>query len=269
MSSSTTASTPTNSEGTSSASGSPLSGSSTCSESATSLFPTSSRARASTSTNPSRTTSASGSFSSASSTCSESATSSGVSTTTASSSSVSATPTCINTTAPNSGLVDNGDFEVGLSPWSIDLVDLFSTEYSLDTPGYDNSCSAFKVSMQRNQATDFYSTNLRLTTDLLFTAVDSKWTITYWVRFQNRNAAYVTLFANDVEILTTTGFDVNGAQWTPVTVSYTAQDRLLRLLFSFDVDRSPSNAIWIDQVSIVPNITAVAAAPEKRGWSWA
>lgn len=54
-----------------------------------------------------------------------------------------ATSAC--TAAASDESIENGDFEQGLSPWSVDLVDVMSTHYGTAQPGAEGSCNAFNV----------------------------------------------------------------------------------------------------------------------------
>ncbi|KAI1348826.1 hypothetical protein F5Y01DRAFT_317324 [Xylaria sp. FL0043] len=122
----------------------------------------------------------------------------------------SASTTCI-PTAIDTGILDNGDFETGLSPWSLDLVDLFSTDYALVTTdpnsngnaggGANGSCTSFQVTMASNPQTAHLRENLRLRSDLVFSRPGSALRIAFYVRFSARNAARVVLSANDAQLL--------------------------------------------------------------------
>ncbi|KAK5636448.1 hypothetical protein RRF57_012160 [Xylaria bambusicola] len=219
-------------------------------------------------------------------------------------------PTCISTPL-DTGILDNGDFETGLSPWSLDLVDLFSTDYALisslssfppgSTPGggANGSCTAFEVRMAANPQTQDLRENLRLRSDLVFSRPGALLRISFYVRFAERNTARIVLSTNDELLLVVSalnygpGGDATSAgnttipanstsfstpptpiptsgstggvrkgvtitpsadgQWTHVLVDYEAGDRLLQLLFSYELGNAPRNTIGLDQVAIDPS----------------
>ncbi|KAI1323608.1 hypothetical protein F5Y16DRAFT_424885 [Xylariaceae sp. FL0255] len=160
----------------------------------------------------------------------------------------------------DTGILDNGDFENGLSPWSVNLVDLFSTSYALVTPGANGSCTAFEVSMESNARTEFLDENLLLLSDVVFSTSGAPLSISFWIRFAQRNAASVTLYANEELVETISAFDYGPGgssaavsnPWTLLVIPYTSQDRLLQLSFSYDLSSAVSNQIWLDQVKIIP-----------------
>jgi hypothetical protein len=172
----------------------------------------------------------------------------------------------------DTGILDNGDFEFGLSPWSLDLVDLFSTHYALTTnPGGANaSCTAFVVTMSSNPQTQDLRENLRLRSDLVFSLPGAVLEISFYVRFADRNAARLVLSANGQQLRVVSAFhygpggDENGTgtggtgggnegDWTRIVIGYTTRDRLLQLSFSYELESASGNTIWLDQVSILPS----------------
>ncbi|KAI1741972.1 hypothetical protein F4680DRAFT_464257 [Xylaria scruposa] len=191
-------------------------------------------------------------------------------------------------TPADTGILDNGDFETGLSPWSLDLVDLFSTDYSLSSllsspslppffnlGGANGSCTSFAVTMASNPQTQNLRENLRLRSDLVFSRPGAALRITFFVRFAARNAARLELSANGQQLRTISavdfgpGGDAEGGgnvtsavkakrqaetigEWTLIIVDYITRDRLLQLMFSYGLDSAPGNTVWLDQVSIVP-----------------
>ncbi|GAW16468.1 hypothetical protein ANO14919_058970 [Xylariales sp. No.14919] len=196
--------------------------------------------------------------------------------------------TCVSTPI-DTGILDNGDFETGLSPWSLDLVDLFSTDYALAAPGANGSCTAFTVRMAANPQTQDLHENLRLRSDLVFSRPGAVLRVRFAVRFARRNAARLVLSAND-QLLgvfgalsygpggngTSTGTGAGAAgsnstgsggngnatddgsgegegEWTRIALDYTARDRLLQLSFSYQLDAAPGNTIGLDQVAIFPS----------------
>ncbi|KAI0551481.1 hypothetical protein F4679DRAFT_582644 [Xylaria curta] len=191
-------------------------------------------------------------------------------------------------TPADTGILDNGDFETGLSPWSLDLVDLFSTDYSLSSllassslppffnlGGANGSCTSFSVTMASNPQTQNLRENLRLRSDLVFSRPGAALRITFFVRFAAQNSARLVLSANGQQLRTISavdfgpGGDAEGGgnvtsavrvkrqeetigAWTPVLVDYITRDRLLQLMFSYGLDSAPGNTVWLDQVSIFP-----------------
>ncbi|KAI8624927.1 hypothetical protein F5Y19DRAFT_490131 [Xylariaceae sp. FL1651] len=182
----------------------------------------------------------------------------------------------------DTGILTNGDFEHGLSPWSVDLVDLFSTDYALVSPGANASCTAFAVTMLSNPQTQDLRENLRLRSDLVFSLPGARLQITFYVRFAARNAARLVLSANDTPLRTVSaldygpGGDENGTgpgratgggggngrrkqprqeegAWTRIVIRFTAHDRLLQLSLSYELDSASGNTIWLDQVAILPD----------------
>ncbi|KAI1130001.1 hypothetical protein F5Y10DRAFT_138698 [Nemania abortiva] len=251
MPSSSTSSSPTNT--TTSGTGSQTQ------STATSTSPTSTLSSSSTSTSTSTSTLTP---TSSSSTTTSTSTSSSSSTTT---SPPSTSPTCTPGSA-DTGLLPNGDFEAGLSPWSLDLVDLFDTSYTLDssTPGANGSCTSFAVAMRTNPQTQSLRENLRLRSDLLaFSAPGTALHLSFYVRFARRNAAHLVLYANGQRLRVlraldftpvgdTVGTAAAAGGWTLVTMDYTTNDRLLQLSFSYELRAARNNTIWLDQVSIFP-----------------
>ncbi|KAI0393771.1 hypothetical protein F5Y17DRAFT_287683 [Xylariaceae sp. FL0594] len=205
------------------------------------------------------------------------------------------------TPSSNTGILENGGFENGLSPWSVDLVDLFSTEYALLTSpfppssslpsspggaGANGTCTAFVVTMTSNPQTLNLRENLRLRSDLVFTSSSSFsfssssiLRISFQVRFAERNAARLLLWANDELLRVVSAFDYgpggpdaagneeintggeqeggdeedDGLLWTPITLDYTTRDRLLQLSFSFELDTAVGNTVALDEVGIFPS----------------
>ncbi|KAI0521040.1 hypothetical protein F5B22DRAFT_644284 [Xylaria bambusicola] len=212
-------------------------------------------------------------------------------------------PSCTSTPV-DTGILDNGDFETGLSPWSLDLVDLFSTDYALissssfppgrtsSSGGANGSCTAFEVRMAANPQTQDLRENLRLRSDLVFSRPGAVLRIGFYVRFAERNAARLVLSANDrlllvvsalnygpggdatnittnstsLSIPTPTPLPGSGGVrkgvtvtpsadggWTHVLVDYEAGDRLLQLMFSYELGSAPGNTVGLDQVAIDPS----------------
>ncbi|TRX98642.1 hypothetical protein FHL15_000716 [Xylaria flabelliformis] len=123
-------------------------------------------------------------------------------------------------TPADTGILDNGDFETGLSPWSLDLVDLFSTDYSLSSllsspslpqflnlGGANGSCTSFSVTMASNPQTQNLRENLRLRSDLVFSRPGAALRITFFVRFAAQNAARLVLSANGQLLRTISAVD--------------------------------------------------------------
>ncbi|KAI0385107.1 hypothetical protein F5Y04DRAFT_246849 [Hypomontagnella monticulosa] len=179
----------------------------------------------------------------------------------------SANPTC--TTVSSDNTVENGDFESGLSPWSIDLVDFLSTTYSISNPGADGSCSAFHVSMRRNMQTDDLRSNLRLVSPLISPPQPqgSQWAVSFWVRFDSGaqvGDSYLNVFANGIEAHRVDGTDPGLTNWTHVEFPYSAAwgDHVLQLVFSFVLGDAPMNEVWIDKIGLdVAPSTASTSGP--------
>ncbi|KAI1089348.1 hypothetical protein F5B19DRAFT_467637 [Rostrohypoxylon terebratum] len=163
---------------------------------------------------------------------------------------------CIRT--PSNGAIENGDFENGLSPWSIDLVDVMSTGYEISTPGADGSCGAFHVAMGRNSQTDDLRANLRLVSPLtVVPPAGTNWTLSFWTRFHTaRGASFLELLANEAVAHRVNASD-DVANWSKVQFPINAgDDRMLQFVFSFVLgDGVDSNEIWIDKVAIAVNST--------------
>ncbi|KAI0019981.1 hypothetical protein F4780DRAFT_779908 [Xylariomycetidae sp. FL0641] len=207
------------------------------------------------------TTSTTGSPTSSSSSSSSASTASSSSTTTTTS---SGAPAQCTTTPADTGLVANGDFETGLSPWSVDLVDLFTTSYRNGTPpGAEGSCSAFAVAMAHNPRTEDFVANLRLTSELLSLPPQQqqpgggRWNVSFWVMFDRRNAAFLDVAANLVAVRTVRARDVRPRTWTRFVVPFLAQDTLLQLQFSFLLANAPENTISVDRVAVRPAAAAL------------
>ncbi|KAI0487542.1 hypothetical protein F4859DRAFT_510116 [Xylaria cf. heliscus] len=128
-------------------------------------------------------------------------------------------------TPADTGILDNGDFETGLSPWSLDLVDLFSTDYTLSSSlssssplpflglgGANGSCTSFAVSMAANPQTQNLLENLRLRSDLVFSRPGASLRISFFVRFALRNSASLALSANGqvIRVLSAVEFGPGG-----------------------------------------------------------
>ncbi|KAI1437800.1 hypothetical protein GGR50DRAFT_706858 [Xylaria sp. CBS 124048] len=122
----------------------------------------------------------------------------------------SLTPLCTPAASASAepGILDNGDFEAGLSPWSLDLVDLFSTAYALQSrAGANGSCTAFVVTMLANPQTQDLRENLRLRSDLVFSLPGALLRVSFYVRFAQRNAARLELSANDESLTVVSALD--------------------------------------------------------------
>ncbi|KAI1259583.1 hypothetical protein F5Y18DRAFT_433190 [Xylariaceae sp. FL1019] len=180
------------------------------------------------------------------------------------------------TTPPiDTGILDNGDFEMGLNPWSLVLIDLFDTSYALSTPGANSSCTAFSVNMSENGLTQNLRANLVLRSDLVFTRPGAHLTISFFIRFAARNAAIVTLSDNNDVIQTISAFDYgpggnfSGVEegslvvgdegeaegdWTQVVLPYVATEKLFELSFTFSLGSALENVIGLDQVAIFPDL---------------
>ncbi|OTB15413.1 hypothetical protein K445DRAFT_22901 [Daldinia sp. EC12] len=182
---------------------------------------------------------------------------------TRSTSTASATPSCTSTSG--SKTIENGDFEEGLSPWSIDLVDMMSTSYSLASPGANGSCGAFHVHMRRNSLTNDIRANLRLVSPLISPPAEPgmSWAVSFWVRFGSGRTtnSYVNLFANGEVAHRVDAADEGATNWTRVEFPYTtaSSDRMLQLVFSFALGDAPSNEVWIDKVAM--DVMAASSVP--------
>ncbi|KAI2614995.1 hypothetical protein GGR54DRAFT_642733 [Hypoxylon sp. NC1633] len=205
-----------------------------------------------------------------------SSTSPTLSSSSSSSSSSSADASCTSTPSSSIGSIENGDFEQGLSPWSIDLVDIMSTSYSVTRPGADGSCGAFHVAMRRNSQTDDLRSNLRLVSATVQLPASPgpepvRWAVSFWVRWANRNDnSYLLLYAN---YAVAHRVDANSTEWTRVEFPYvTAGDgvdgdgdgfdggRMLQLEFSFVLGDAAANEVWIDKVAMEVISTATTTA---------
>ncbi|KAI1654844.1 hypothetical protein F4813DRAFT_392355 [Daldinia decipiens] len=182
-------------------------------------------------------------------------------------STTSATPSCTSTSS--SKMIENGDFEQGLSPWSIDMVDVMSTSYSIARPGANGSCGAFHVHMRRNSQTDDLRANLRLVSPLISPPASPgmAWVVSFWVRFGSGRAtnSYVNLFANGEVAHRVDAADKGATNWTRVEFPYTtaSSDHMLQLVFSFALGNAPSNDVWIDKVAM--DVMAASSVPVGQG----
>ncbi|KAG4223788.1 hypothetical protein PC116_g27749 [Phytophthora cactorum] len=168
-------------------------------------------------------------------------------------------------------MIENGDFEEGLSPWSIDLIDMMSTGYSLSSPGANGSCGAFHVHMRRNSLTNDIRANLRLVSPLISPPAEPgmSWAVSFWVRFGSGRAtnSYVNLFANGEVAHRVDAADDGATNWTRVEFPYTtaSSDRMLQLVFSFALGDAPSNEVWIDKVAM--DVMAASSVPVGQGFA--
>ncbi|OTA62699.1 hypothetical protein K449DRAFT_381984 [Hypoxylon sp. EC38] len=197
---------------------------------------------------------------------SSNSTSSSLTTWTSTLATVSASPTCT-TRSDDNGAIENGDFEAGLSPWSIDLVDIMSTSYSVANPGANGSCGAFHVSMKRNTQTDDLRSNLRLVSPLIaLPPPGSHWMVSFWIRFGDRgSSSYLNLFANQAVAHRVDAADTGSGNWTRVEFPYVFNDddRMLQFVFSFVLGDATSNEVWIDKVAleVTAETTSTSAGP--------
>ncbi|KAL7621517.1 hypothetical protein AAE478_008841 [Parahypoxylon ruwenzoriense] len=173
----------------------------------------------------------------------------------------SAGPSCTSISSAES--IENGDFEHGLSPWSVDLVDIMSTSYSVANPGANGSCAAFHVAMRRNSQSEDLRSNLRLVSPMVsLPPARSRWAVSFWVRFGSRSdASYLNLYAN---YAVAHRVDAVSANWTRAEFEYTAgNERILQLVFSFVLGNAPANEVWIDKVAmdIIPDMTSTSMGP--------
>ncbi|KAI1806878.1 hypothetical protein F4811DRAFT_550378 [Daldinia bambusicola] len=188
-----------------------------------------------------------------------------------STSTASAASSCTSTSS--SKMIENGDFEQGLSPWSIDMVDVMSTSYSLASPGANGSCGAFHVRMRRNSQTDDLRANLRLVSPLISPPSEPgvSWAVSFWVRFGSGRAtnSYVNLFANGEVAHRVDAADEGATNWTRVEFPYTtaSSDHMLQLVFSFALGNAPSNEVWIDKVAM--DVIAAGTLPVGQGFAMA
>ncbi|KAK7753349.1 hypothetical protein SLS62_004639 [Diatrype stigma] len=155
-------------------------------------------------------------------------------------------------------LIENGDFERGLSPWSVDLVDVFSTSYGLTTNrvGAAGSCTSFEVEMQSNRLSDDLTANLRLVPSLLLfprAVVDeaAEYLVSFSVRFAKANAAYVVVFANGDEIYRVVADEV-GTGWVNVEFGYTVRERVVQFEYAFVLSEASSNHVYFDRAGFTP-----------------
>ncbi|KAI0172791.1 hypothetical protein GGR52DRAFT_421956 [Hypoxylon sp. FL1284] len=161
--------------------------------------------------------------------------------------------------------IENGDFERGLSPWSVDLVDILSTRYGTAGPGADGSCRAFRVRMRRSSQTGDLRSNLRLVSPLVAAPAPagSRWTVSFWVRWRTTMASsgsYVDLYANYAVAHRVEAAQSAGGNWSRVAFPYTAgRDRNVQFVFSFVLgEAAPADEVWIDKVAIGPDEASTA-----------
>ncbi|XXH02288.1 hypothetical protein Hte_008658 [Hypoxylon texense] len=157
--------------------------------------------------------------------------------------------------------IENGDFEQGgLSPWSVDLVDVMSTHYGTAQPGADGSCNAFHVRMRRNSQTDDLRSNLRLVSPMVAAPPSSRWNVSFWVRWATSDEdSYMNLYAN---YMVAHRVDAASSDWTRVEFPYTTgEDRNLQFVFSFALGAAPENEVWIDKVAMSVVGDANSTAP--------
>ncbi|KAI0886258.1 uncharacterized protein GGS22DRAFT_160403 [Annulohypoxylon maeteangense] len=166
---------------------------------------------------------------------------------------------CVRTSSNSA--IENGGFENGLSPWSVDLIDLMSTSYDISTPGASNSCSAFHVTMARNMQTDDLRSNLRLASPLIMLPPPGvNWTVSFWTRFDTAHEdSFLELLANEA-VAHRVNATTELAEWTKVEVPYNLEDgdRMLQFVFSFVLGAGAvRNEVWLDQVAVeVPATTS-------------
>ncbi|RYO95618.1 hypothetical protein DL764_007640 [Monosporascus ibericus] len=150
-------------------------------------------------------------------------------------------------------LIENGDFETGLSPWSVDLVDVLSTSYGTDAPGANGSCTAFQIDMQATSLSDDLMANLRLVPALLLfpraAQMSVAYTVSFAVRFAARNEARLDVFANGVILRSIVSQDV-GTEWVSVEMPYAVSDRIVQFEFTFVLGDASENTIWFDRVGM-------------------
>ncbi|KAI1137423.1 hypothetical protein F5Y05DRAFT_70285 [Hypoxylon sp. FL0543] len=186
-----------------------------------------------------------------------------VTTGTSTSTAASASSSCTSTSASD-GTIENGDFETGLSPWSIDLVDILSTSYSVTSPGANGSCGAFHVSMKRNTQTDDLRSNLRLVSPLIvLPPPGSEWTVSFWIRFADGTEdSYLNLLANEAIAHRVDARDAGSGNWTRIEFPYVlnGDDRVLQFVFSFVLGDAASNEVWIDKVAADVSATSASTS---------
>ncbi|RYP48737.1 hypothetical protein DL768_005457 [Monosporascus sp. mg162] len=150
-------------------------------------------------------------------------------------------------------LIENGDFETGLSPWSIDLVDVLSTSYGTDSPGANGSCTAFQVDMQATSLSDDLVANLRLAPALLLfpraAQLSVAYTVSFAVRFAARNEARLDVFANGIILRSIVSNDV-GTEWVSVEIPYAVSDRIVQFGFTYVLGSALENTVWLDRVGM-------------------
>ncbi|KAI4860651.1 hypothetical protein F4820DRAFT_452691 [Hypoxylon rubiginosum] len=181
-----------------------------------------------------------------------------------SSSSMTATTTSAATSACTAAAsdesIENGDFEQGLSPWSVDLVDVMSTHYGTAQPGAEGSCNAFNVRMRRNSQSDDLRSNLRLVSPMVSAPPSSRWNVSFWVRWATGDEdSYLNLYAN---YAVAHRVDATSSNWTRVEFPYTTgEDRNLQFVFSFVLGAAPANEVWIDKVAMSVVGAATSTGP--------
>ncbi|KAH8662358.1 hypothetical protein BX600DRAFT_498902 [Xylariales sp. PMI_506] len=164
--------------------------------------------------------------------------------------------------------IENGDFENGLSPWYFESPEPRAEQYGPVSPdGAEGSCTSFRVQLFRTLASDSEKVNFALFSPLYDVEVGRPYQLSFWVKFAARNAAQVSVQANnfDTGVASAVAWQFDEASWAKVTTSYTPSVGWVELVFQYLLMGAQENTVWIDRVQLTPMQIVVTSSVQGQG----
>lgn len=146
--------------------------------------------------------------------------------------------------------IQNGDFECGLAPWTVQVPDP-AASYLIGSPGH-TSPNSFQVRFTPPTGGKDLGVSARIISAPVQVTPNVPYRLTFWTYFDNGDAGFVGVMLNDVPVYTIDARDHGfGGGFTLNTVDYTPTSSAVTVKFEFlyndvlSLDR-------IDGVSFVP-----------------
>ncbi|KAJ7862543.1 hypothetical protein B0H13DRAFT_1886577 [Mycena leptocephala] len=163
-------------------------------------------------------------------------------------SSTSTATACIASVTP-SNLIDNGDFECGLSSWTVDIPDTSARAF-IGAPG--NTLShAFEVDLVRASNHTEFGVSARITSDPIPVTFGHNYTLRYWTFFNGPDNGFVGLMINNKPYKTTDARDLGWGAFHFNEFNWTATAPAAEIRFEFLF--GPAGSVdTIDTITFLP-----------------
>ncbi|TGJ87839.1 hypothetical protein E0Z10_g913 [Xylaria hypoxylon] len=163
---------------------------------------------------------------------------------------VTATARSTSSTLTQDYFVPNGDFECGLTPWTVEVPDA-AASYFLGAPGHTTS-NSFQVRFTPPTRGTQFGVSARIISAPVRVVPNVAYRLNFWTYFDNQNAGFIGVKFNGVARYTIDATDHGwGGDFTSNTVDYTPTNETVTITFEY-LFVSTASLDRIDSVVFAP-----------------